>query len=434
MKSQLMLDSFRDQLMALEHTTGFAAKPKIISAPLLGALKSAGTSHVYADTADSEELRKIIEIEQDTIIEEIDGNTVNQPLAAKVIHRYLEQDDLIEWVREFRGQNPAKTNHEMVEWLYAVVCGRIGNDMIRAFASSRSWEVSLQLHMGLMASPDRAHYIGRILRTVVPSALVKVPFTPHAPVCFLVARDLEQKGVPVNFTSTFSARQVVAAALLSNATRTNVFMGRLDQGLHAKLLGAHVTLEAQRQLIRLRSKHQTHTQLIVASLRDWHSVVQTAGCDVYTIPCQVIRDFLQQQEVSPADIKSQLDTSYEDRLKIPETIVSKLGADYIARLYTIEPEFVEFLLEYRKTTEYQNLEDGDQLVRRFEAAGFKDVFYAPTESEWSEMRRGKIPDLDAPLTQKLALDTLYSLLADADFEKCQEGMDREMEQYLNRED
>ncbi len=47
---------------------------------------------------------------------------------------------------------------------------------------------------------------------MVPSALVKVPFAPHAPAMLLVARDLERDGIPVNLTSTFSARQAVAAA------------------------------------------------------------------------------------------------------------------------------------------------------------------------------------------------------------------------------
>jgi len=46
------------------------------------------------------------------------------------------------------------------------------------------------------------------------------------------------------------------------------------------------------------------------------------------------------------------------------------------------------------------------------------------------MRRGKIPDLEAPITTKPSLDTLYSLLVDADFEKYQEEMDREMKRYL----
>jgi transaldolase len=91
---------------------------------------------------------------------------------------------------------------------------------------------------------------------------------------------------------------------------------------------------------------------------------------------------------------------------------------------------VDFLLEYRMTIEYQDLDDGDHLVRRFEEAGFGDLFYAPDNPEWTALRRGKVPDLEAPITKKLSLDTLYSLLADADVEKNQEDMDREMTRYL----
>ncbi len=69
-------------------------------------------------------------------------------------------------------------------------------------------------------------------------------------------------------------------------------------------------------------------------------------------------------------------------------------------------------------------------MRRFEEAGFGDVFYAPDQHEWTVLRRGKIPDLAVPITTKPSLDTLYSLLADADFEKYQEDMDQEIKRYL----
>lgn len=82
------------------------------------------------------------------------------------------------------------------------------------------------------------------------------------------------------------------------------------------------------------------------------------------------------------------------------------------------------------TIEYQDLDDCDHLVRQFEEAGFGDLFYAPYNPEWNALRRGKVPDLEAPITTKLSLDTLYSLLADADVEKNQEDMDREMTRYL----
>lgn len=419
-----------DVLIALGQSQGLSANPKLVSSPLLAGLKKVGTAHIYADTASREELMTVVTVNQETILEEIDGNTVNQPLMAKVIQHYLEGNATAEWAQHFREQEPEFSQGDLLPLFYSIVCGKIGADMVRAFASGRSWEVSLQLYMGLVHNLENAKQIGRSLRRMVPSAFVKVPFAPHSPMCFLLARDLEKEGIPVNFTSTFSARQVVAAALLSNVTRANIFMGRLDQGLKAELLGAQVSLEAQRILLRLRQNPGINTQLIVASLRDWRSLLHTAGCDVYTVPCKVLQEFLEQDEVKDSSIQSRLGTSYEDRLGVPDNIVAKLGADRIARLYRVEPEFVEFLLEYRMTTEYQDLDDGDHLVRRFEEAGFGDLFYAPNDHVWLAMRGGKIPDLEDPITMKLSLDTLYSLLADADFEKHQEDMDREMTRYL----
>ena len=412
-------------------TEGERDVPLFPSAPLLSALKTAGTSHIYADTADSEELREVLEVESGAVFEEIDGNTVNQPLVGKVIKRYLSEDLPIRWTEKFYADDKNEsTAQNVIPTLYSILCGRIGHDMVSAFAYGRAWEASLQLHMRVISDLPVAKNFGRSLRNVVPSALVKVPFTPHEPTCFLIARDLEKEGIPVNFTSTFSVRQAVAVALLSNVTRTNIFMGRLDQGLQAERVGAHVTLEAQRILRKLREDEQTKTQLIMASIRNWQSLVQTAGCDVYTVPCKVLRAYLQQREVPVSAIENQLSTSYEDRLNIADQVTARVGAERIARLYTVEPEFVEFLLEYRRTTEYQNLERPDSLVSRFEEAGFKDFFYTPTSKEWKELRRGKLPDLDAQLTKQLALDTLYTLHADADFEQHQEEIDRQIEQHM----
>jgi len=421
---------FQDSLITMGKSQKDKLNPTLMSAPLLAALKTVGTSHIYADTADSEELRKLLEEEHHTIIEEIDGNTVNQPLVKKVLKRYLQQDFAASWPHELGKALKESSVQELVPIAYTVMCGRIGNDLIHAFASGRSWEVSLQLHMSVMNEPDTAKYMGRSLRKMVPSAFVKVPLTPHAPACFLIARDLEQEGVPVNFTSTFSARQVVAAALLGNVSRTNIFMGRLDQGFQAEYLGAHVTLEAQRMLHKLRTNARVKTQLIVASIRQWESLVQTAGCDVYTAPCQVLRAFLQQKDVPPESMENQLNTSYANQLGIPDSVRHHTNTERIARLYHVESEFLEFLLTYRQTDEYQQLDDPDTLVTRFEEAGFKDFFVSPSSSQWKELQRGKVPNLIAPITQQFDIDTLYSLLADADFEQHQKEMDEDIKEQL----
>lgn len=412
--------AFDDAVVALGTDAEPAITPSLASSPHLHALRRAGTSHVYADTASPLELEEVLARVDGRVIAEVDGNTVNQPLVRRVLEQILDDAHPTEWAETLVRHEPDLSAVGAMPFLYAVVCGRIAKGMIAAFGGGRRWEVSLQLHMSLSDRPDEARHVGRLLHRMAPGILVKVPFTPHEPACFLVARDLEREGIPVNFTSTFSARQVVVAALLADVTRTNVFMGRLDGGLGAKHLGEHVTLAAQRALRTLRARAGVRTLLIVASMRDWQSFVRTAGCDVYTAPCSVLDAFLGQTEVLPGDIQSQLETSYEERLEVGAPVT----ADRLARLWDVEPELVRFLLDYRGSAEFQALQDGEQLARRFEAAGFSDFFHAPTAGEWEELRASKLPDLEAPLAERLALDTHFSLRADADFERAQESIDR----------
>jgi transaldolase len=395
----------------------------LVSSAPLAALRRTGTAHVYADTADRDELRRLLAVTGGGILAEVDGNTVNQPLARKVLDRYLAGDRLETCAQELRRHRQDVPPTALLPHLYTMVSGWIGNDLASAFAAGRAWEVSLQLHMGAVSDPETAKSLGRALRTIVPSCFVKVPFRPHEPQSLLIARDLEAERIPVNFTSTFSARQVVAAAMLANVTRTNIFMGRLNQGFHAALLGEHVDLEAQRALRRLRREAGVKTQLIVASIREWQTFVRVAGCDVFTAPCDVLGEFLSQTDMPVEALTSQLETSYEDRLGIAEEAIKAVGLDHIARLWRVEPEFLEFLVHYRTSAEYRELSDGEGLRRRFENAGFGDFFCAPDAREWQILRKSKLPDLAGPLAGRLAVDTHMSLLADGDFVNQQEAID-----------
>lgn len=422
--------ALHDRIAGIGRSAGRPREVEWTRSPLLDSLKRAGTAHIYADTADTRELQDLLERDRGTLIEEVDGNTINQPLVGKVAQRYLESLDVRRWATAIREIEPDIDPARLVALLYTLLCARIGNDIVREFAGRRAWEVSLQLHMALGADARAAVQAGRDLRRMVPTAIVKVPFTPQHPHCFLIARDLEREGIPVNFTSTFSARQAVAAALLADVTRTNIFMGRLNSGLKAELLGEQVDLEAQRALRRLRGEAGVKTRLIVASLRDWRTFVQTAGCDVYTAPCRVIQAFLDQKEVPPERIESRLEASYLDRLGIDRTVLDSLSLERISRLWRVEPELIGFLREFRGSEEYRRMTDGDELARRFDREGFADLFYTPSPEEWGEMRRSKLPDLQSALTRKIALDTLYSLLADADFENEQAAIDRQIESRL----
>jgi transaldolase len=195
------------------------------------------------------------------------------------------------------------------------------------------------------------------------------------------------------------------------------------QSPHAALLGEHVDLEAQRALRRLRREAGVKTQLIVASVREWQTLLRVAGCDVFTAPCSVLAEFLSQTDMPAEALTSQLETSYEDHLGIAEDAIDAVGLRQIARLWRVEPDFVEFLDDYRASAEYRELKNGDGLRRRFESAGFGDFFYSPDAREWQTIKKSKLPDVAGPLARRLAVDTHMSLLADGDFVNQQEAID-----------
>jgi len=397
-----------------------AAHPELVSSALLAALRRAGTAHIYADSGDVIELSRTLAVpSRNAIVAEVDGNTVDQPLVAAVVDRYLADASVVRDLADVRHR--CGSDAGAAAFTYAALCGRIGNDVVAHFAAGRTWDVSLQLHTA--ATGDVAARIGRALHGAVPGVLVKVAFAPRAPACLLLARDLEHAGVPVSFTSTFSARQVVVAALLANPSRTNVFLGRLNEGLDAEMLGEHVCLEAQRHLRALRRATRTKTQLVVASMRAWETFLRVAGCDAFTAPSGTLAGFLAQHAIAPVAIASQLDTSYEDRLDIARRTYAAIPVERIARLYRVEPELLAFAGEFGRSLEWSAMRDGDAVARRFEREGFGDMFHTPTAAEWRTMHARRLPDLTSPLTHTLALDTLYSLLADADFENHQAAID-----------
>lgn len=402
---------------------------QFVSHQLARAVKDCGTAHIYTDTADQEEMYDLLVQKEDAeniyLYEEVDGNTTNQPLIVKVLDRFLggdETDNMVAWIKTLQKEKPDLSIEEATVLIYSIINGRLGMEVLDYYAAGRIWQISLELHTSLASDPIASKRIGWCLNQAVPNAFVKVAFTPDHPHSLLIARDLENQGIAVNFTATFSARQIVAAALLANPQRTNVFLGRLSQGLGSELLGEQVVLETQRHVHRLREKFGVKTLNMLASVRRWQTIVLTAGCDVYTVPYPVLKEFLAQTEVAPGEIENRLEADYSDRLAIPDNTIEKIGLEKIEQLYRVEPEFIEFLTELRSSAEYATI-DGEGLYKRFDEAGFGDFFYAPSQSEWRELRKAKLPDLDSPLTKALPLDTLYTLLAIGDFTNFQDRMD-----------
>jgi len=409
---------------------------RFVSHPFARAVKECGTAHIYTDTADQEEMRDLLVQKEESdfiyMYGEVDGNTTNQPLVVKVLDRFLagdESDNAVAWIKTLQKERPDLSIEEAIVVIYSIINGRLGREVLAGYAGDRTWQISLELHTALASDMSASKRMGWCLNRAVPNSFVKVAFTPDHPHAFLIARDLENQGIPVNFTATFSARQIVAAALLANPHRTNVFLGRLSQGLESELLGEQVLLQTQRYVRRLREEFAVQTLNMGASVRKWQTLVLTAGCDVYTVPYPVLKEFFTQTLIEQPEISNCLETDYSDKLGITENVIKKVGLEKIKQLYRVEPEFIRFLAELRGSAEYATI-DEDGLLKRFDEAGFGDFFYSPTASEWRELRKGKLPDLDSPLTKALPLDTLYTLLAIGDFTNFQDRMDEKIREPI----
>src|SRR5262249_4566431 len=115
-------------LNALVATAQSRRKPppvRLTSSPLLAALKAAGTAHLYADTADTDEVRSWLMVQGGDLALELDGSTANQPLVEKVIERYLEQVEVAKHAGELRAAAGDLAPERMAHLLYAIVCARI---------------------------------------------------------------------------------------------------------------------------------------------------------------------------------------------------------------------------------------------------------------------------------------------------------------------
>src|SRR5918995_6787023 len=95
--------TFADALVALGQSKEKFATPQLVSSSRLKALRKAGTSHIYSDTADITELSDLLATDNGAIWEEVDGNTANQPLVKKVMAKYLDEGDPSNWVEELRS-------------------------------------------------------------------------------------------------------------------------------------------------------------------------------------------------------------------------------------------------------------------------------------------------------------------------------------------
>src|SRR5690606_25014613 len=125
-----------DQVVtALGRPADFPERRRLVSHPRPAALYRAGTSHVHADTADPDQIGEPLDPGDGATSCEVDGNTANHPLVGRVIESVLAEHDVRSWAREVRERAPDLDRRGLFAVLYAIACGRIGNEIVRRFAS-----------------------------------------------------------------------------------------------------------------------------------------------------------------------------------------------------------------------------------------------------------------------------------------------------------
>jgi transaldolase len=357
---------------------------------------------------------------------EFDGVTVNNTLLNREIQKGT-YDSFMTKVMSFLQQTDLSEHQQLLEASFALSAYH-GLRLVEKFDCF----VSLEEHTDIANDVELAVDYGERFNEICPERfIVKIPLTPAG---IIAAARLEKKGVAVNMTLGFSARQNYIASCISNCSYVNVFLGRLnvfvaESGLGNGLyVGEKTMLASQKAIRNLRSTGKCKTSQIAASFRNSRQVVNLVGVDVMTIPPKVAADFIALNK--PADEltnKTQMD--YEAGMR-SEMEASALG---LSKLWEIEDGLVDSTGKLLR----HNIESftPDDFVGFFKSQGFGDIFVKWTNDELRRNKReGKIVKLENwqnALTERYCgLDSLMTMAGLNSFAAAQKEIDHKLSQFV----
>jgi transaldolase len=288
------------------------------SDPAWVALRALGTN-LWLDTGDLEEARGLWTREYENL-------TTNNTLVNKVVQQGLFDAIMPQVARRLQEADPRLDESGLVYEIGFVLNCKTALRLVEALDA----HVSVELHPGFADDVETSVTYGERYYAVCPERfIIKVPMTAAG---FLAARSLSRRGVPVNYTLGFSARQNYLAARFSRTRYVNVFMGRLnafviDNDLgDGRYVGEKATLATQRHILDLRRRDPAIPRLIGASMRAAGQLYDLAGLDVFTMPTGVARDFHREMSAAPRRIESQVHRDFEITLN-PGVDRRALGID-----------------------------------------------------------------------------------------------------------
>ena len=371
--------------------------------PFWQSLRATGTE-LWLDTGDMTEA-------ETNWTAEMTALTTNNTLVNNEIQKGI-YDDFIPSALDLVRHLPV--NEQVMEIAF-IINARHGLRLARKFGGM----VSVELHTGTAYDIDAIVSYGLRYRELCPEQfIVKVPFTPEG---LIGARRLREKGVRINFTLEFSARQNALVTLVAKPDYLNVFLGRIGAFIADNKIGdgsgagENAVLSSQSWVTRLSAENSWRTRQIAASLRNYTQLDLLAGTDVFTMPPKV---------------------AAAGRKELPGLFDSRLGRKYDVPLNDgaaglgIEKfwEVPKSVVDLGRSLNAQVPASGEEIVRRAHEAGLADMF--PVMSKEDDERiaaEGKIPVLsswkDRILKGVLAPDTLLTLAGLASFTADQRQLD-----------
>ena len=291
-------------------------------------------------------------------------------------------------------------------------------------------KVSVELHTDMADDIEKTVSYAKRFYDICPEHfIIKIPLTPSG---FIATRKVREKGIPVNFTLNFSARQNLIATIFSKPSYVNVFLGRqnafvINNNLgDGQLIGEKSTLASQRVISESSKNNPEPTKQIAASIRDASQITSLAGVDVFTIPTKVAKE-----------TKSNNNT----------TFVSNKDKDYPIHLYeNIDPTTVQIEKLWNYSEIEHNFahqldknppETADEFLSRAHNAGLQDIFPILSSKEWETIAEdGKIPSYerwkDQIAENKISLDALLNASGLASFATDQAALDNRIQSLIQQ--
>jgi transaldolase len=290
--------------------------------------------------------------------------------------------------------------------------------------------VSVELHTDVAHDVAATVKYAQRFHEICPERfIIKIPLTPQG---LIAAGIVREKGIPVNLTLGFSARQNYVTAAVASPTFVNVFLGRINSYIHDNELGdgtntgEKTTVASQQAQNALRPAGKNAFQ-IAASMRNGAQVCALAGIDVFTMPPKVASQAYDACAEGP--VRPYTQQSY------PVSLYTDTDADSVRmeKLWEIAPH-EEKLVQSLLHNPPQHTED---LLVRIDEFGCRDIFPDFTDEEAQVLLRdGKIP-VHATWRARVAggscaIDSLLNRAALAAFAADQQKMDARIRDVITQ--